>query len=450
MRSGSRLGKHRIQRLVTVGGMAEIYVARTAGIEGFEKEVILKRILPHLAADPEFVQMFLDEARLAATLHHPNIVQVFDIGHDEQHGYFFSMERVHGHDLSRVLAAAAERKRGLSLEHALSIVAGLAAGLHHAHEQGIVHRDVSPSNVLVTFDGCVKLVDFGVAKAMANRSKTRDGAIKGKVSYMSPEQCRGDAVDRRSDVFALGILLFELTTGKRLFKGDSDFAVLHRVVNEDAPLPSSRREGYDAGLEAIVMKALRRDPAERYATAEELQHAIEEHGREQKLALSALTLARYMREVFGKEADAVSEVALAPTAPGGVPAGRPPVRRRVWPAAAAGAVVLVAAGLLVARALQSSPAGADVADRPEGANVSFDAAGSFDADVVMGAVPVRAMVDAGPTVEVLPTSAPNPPRSGRITRPLRPAAMVQPATHAPPSKPDAGTRPMDPDAPWEQ
>src|SRR5262245_42270613 len=226
MRAGSRLGKYRIRRLVTVGGMAEIYVARTAGIEGFEKEVIVKRILPHLAADPEFVQMFLDEARLAATLHHPNIVQVYDIGRDEEHGYFFSMERVHGHDLGRVLAAAADRKRGLALEHALSIVAGLAAGLHYAHEQGIVHRDVSPSNVLVTYDGCVKVVDFGVAKAMANRSKTRDGAIKGKVSYMSPEQWRGLTVDRRSDVFALGILLFELTTGKRLFKGDNDFAVL--------------------------------------------------------------------------------------------------------------------------------------------------------------------------------------------------------------------------------
>jgi serine/threonine protein kinase len=346
----TRLGKYELISHVAIGGMAEIYVARASGIAGFEKAVILKRILPQHAADPEFVQMFLDEARLAATLHHANVVQVFDIG-VEGDSPFFTMERVHGEHLGEILRAAHRAGRGLSLEHALAIVAGAAAGLHHAHEQGIVHRDVSPSNVMVTFDGVVKVVDFGIAKAAARRTSTRDGTIKGKVSYMSPEQCRGDALDRRSDVFALGILLFELTTGRRLFKGD-EYAVLQAVIHTDAPAPSSVKDDYPPALERIVVRALQRDPANRHATAEELQVELEELARDQRWSLSSVGLGRFLREIFPDRPDRTPVPRpLVPTKLTSVetPARTARTRRSRPGLAIAGAALLVGVALLTWR-----------------------------------------------------------------------------------------------------
>ena len=194
--------------------MAEIYLAKARGIEGFEKLVVLKRILPQHADSEDFIRMFLDEARLAATLHHPNIAQTYDIG-TEGGSYFFTMEYVHGEDMRNILKTCARTRKGLPLDHSITMVLGTAAGLHHAHEKlasdgsplNIVHRDVSPSNVLVTYDGAVKVVDFGIAKAATHRAESRVGSLKGKIAYMSPEQCRGEKLDRRSDVFAIGILL---------------------------------------------------------------------------------------------------------------------------------------------------------------------------------------------------------------------------------------------------
>ena len=304
------LGKYEIVAYLASGGMAELYLARARGIEGFEKVVALKRVLPKLAEDPEVVTMFLDEARLAGSLHHPNLAQVYDIG-KERGSYFFTMEYIHGEDLNTIVQRAARKGRGLSLSSSLFIATQVAAGLHHAHDKkgadgqplGTVHRDVSPSNVMVTFDGAVKIVDFGVAKAVARRTKTRSGSIKGKVGYLSPEQARGEDIDRRSDVFALGILLFELTTGTRLFDESHDYAVLSSLLTKDAPLPSSRVPGYPAELEEILLQALRRDPAERYETAQDLQLAIEDFARERKLALSSVALGRFMREVVGERED---------------------------------------------------------------------------------------------------------------------------------------------------
>ena len=212
-----RLGRYEILRPLARGGMAELFLARATGIQGFEKLVVVKRILPEMARDTDYVEMFLEEARLAAGLHHSNIVQVYDIGEDEA-APFFAMEYLHGEDVRTLLRAAALRRARVPVEHALSIAIGVAAGLHHAHEKrdpdgrplGIVHRDVSPHNVAVTFDGGVKLLDFGVAKTRRRASATRHGTLKGKLGYMSPEQCRGDELDRRSDVFAVAILLWEL------------------------------------------------------------------------------------------------------------------------------------------------------------------------------------------------------------------------------------------------
>jgi len=314
---GTRLGRYELLKRLAVGGMAELYLARSTGIEGFEKLVALKRILPQYATNDEFVDMFLDEARLSATLQHTNIAQVYDIGQTPE-GLFFTMEYVHGKDVRDLLKRSVRRGQPIPLEHSLSIIAGAAAGLHAAHEKrgpdgrplGVVHRDVSPANVLVSYDGCVKLIDFGVAKAARNNSQTRVGTLKGKVSYMAPEQCLGEPVDRRSDLFALGIVLYELTCGRRLFQGETEFAIMRRIVGEDAPLPSEVCADFPPGLEAIVRKALARDPAVRYQNAQELQLAIESFARLHGLVLSAVRLGGYMRELF---ADSWSAPAMLST-----------------------------------------------------------------------------------------------------------------------------------------
>jgi serine/threonine protein kinase len=303
--AGVRLGKYELLRRLAVGGMAEIFLARAVGIEGFEKLVVLKSILGQHAGDEQFVRMFLDEARLAATFHHPNVAQVFDIGRVGQQ-HFFTMEYIEGQDLRQVLAAARQRSEGLPLEHAIAIVIGASAGLHYAHERTgpdgqplrIVHRDVSPSNVLVSYDGCVKVVDFGIAKASTHKAATRTGFIKGKVLCMSPEQCRGETLDRRSDIFALGILLYELTVSKRPFEGENDYAILHQIVDKDVIPPSAHRPDYPPALETIVLRALKRDREERYATAQELQIDLETFARENDLVVSPIELGRFMNELF--------------------------------------------------------------------------------------------------------------------------------------------------------
>jgi eukaryotic-like serine/threonine-protein kinase len=289
--------------------MAELFLARADGIEGFAKLVALKRILPNKASNERFVRMLLNEARLVSGLDHPNIAQVYDIGLD--HGeYFFAMEYVHGQDLLRVLRRAPSHK--LHLENALHIVIGLCAGLHCAHiardntgrPLDIVHRDVSPSNVLVSYQGAVKLVDFGVAKAATLVSETREGVIKGKYGYMSPEQCLGDPLDCRSDVFAIGILLWELTVGRRLYMFKGELASLQRIVYADAPRPSTFAHNYPPPLEDIVMRALARDPQQRYQSAEQLQLDLEQFARDHRLALSAVSMAIEMKALFRDQIDA--------------------------------------------------------------------------------------------------------------------------------------------------
>ncbi|MCU1276943.1 MAG: hypothetical protein JWM53_489, partial [bacterium] len=303
-RGGERFGKYETLRRIAVGGMAEIHLARAVGLEGFEKLVVLKRILPQYADDEEFVRMFLDEARLAATLHHSNVVQVYDIGAVDGQ-YFLSMEFLHGQDGRQLMKTVAASQQPLPLENAIAIMIGVLAGLHYAHERvvdgkplNLVHRDVSPQNVFVTYDGGVKLLDFGIARASSRLSETRAGTLKGKIAYMSPEQCSGLPIDRRSDVFAAAIILWELTTGRRLFTGDSDFEVMRKIKEEDSPRPSAGSFAYPLALERIVLKGLKRDPAERYASAEEMQLELEAFVREQRLPVSAVGLGRWMRETF--------------------------------------------------------------------------------------------------------------------------------------------------------
>ncbi|HWU86148.1 MAG TPA: serine/threonine-protein kinase, partial [Kofleriaceae bacterium] len=302
----TRLGKYEILSPLAAGGMARIYIARTTGIGAFERHVVLKLITPERANDAVAVQMFLDEARLAASLNHQNVAQVFEVGEDGGIHYL-AMEYVHGQDLRALLAKAGGQGTRVPSELALTVVAGAAAGLHHAHERrgpdgtplGIVHRDVSPSNIMIGYDGSVKLLDFGIAKAAARSVETQSGIIKGKFAYMAPEQCRGRDVDRRSDVFSLGIILYEITTQHRCFRADSDFDTMHRIVTGDVVRPMRLIQGYPQALEAIVMKALAVDANQRYQSAGQLLEAIEAYGVSARMSLSTMALGRFMRDMFG-------------------------------------------------------------------------------------------------------------------------------------------------------
>jgi serine/threonine protein kinase len=306
---GQRIGgRYRIVRRIALGGMAELYLAYATGLEGFEKLVAIKRVQPAFATDPDFVTMFLDEARTAATLSHPNIAQVYDVGVDG-HSYFLAMELVDGRDVRFLLREAIARDQRMPVSIAVAIAAGVAAGLHAAHENRapdrtplcIVHRDVSPGNVLVTFGGAVKLIDFGIAKAARRRTVTHAGQLKGKAGYMSPEQCTGGAVDRRTDVYALGVLLYELTTSTRLFRGADEYATMRQIVAGAVKPPGLVIAGYPAGLERIVMRALSRDPDARYATARDMHLDLVRFAREHGLETTEYDLARYVHELLPDE-----------------------------------------------------------------------------------------------------------------------------------------------------
>jgi len=304
----TRLGSYAIVRKLAKGGMAELFLARSVGPEGFEKLVVLKKILPRYAENPRFVQLFLDEAKLAASLDHPHIVHVYDMGRVEGN-YFFTMEFVHGQDVRTILKHASRTRHDLPLSVAVQIGRNVAAALHHAHERrhpdgtlrNIVHRDVSPSNILVSYDGAIKLADFGVAKASSSSVRTRTGALKGKVGYMSPEQARGASIDRRSDIFSLGVVLWELVTMRRLFKSENDLATIQAIINTPpAPLIDHRPEA-PAELDRIVRKALEKDPAARYQNAQEVQHDLDELVREIKLEQSSIAVGNFMHELFANE-----------------------------------------------------------------------------------------------------------------------------------------------------
>ena len=304
------LGKYEILELLAVGGMAEILLARSIGIEGFVKHVVIKRILPQFASEERFVSMFADEARLAACLQHQNIAQVYDIGVDGGE-YFFAMEYVHGQDVGTVLREVTSRGQRLPLAEALTIAAGIASGLAYAHERngpdgqplGVVHRDISPSNVLVSYEGGIKLVDFGIARASIRSTETRTGAVKGKLSYMSPEQCLGEELNHRSDIFSLGVVLYELTTSARMFRykaDDSDYLVMNRIVTGKVVPPTDHLSNYPPALQAIVLKAVAREPAERYQSARELLVDLERFAGEAGIPLSSSALSRYLIKVFGR------------------------------------------------------------------------------------------------------------------------------------------------------
>ncbi len=320
----TRLTQYEVLRYLGHGGMAELLLARATGPEGFEKLVVLKKIVPQLASDARHVRLFLDEARLAACLDHPNIVHVHDLGLVDT-DYCYAMEYVHGATLSRVL-----ERRELPIAIAIQIARAVAAGLHHAHERrghdgkplDIVHRDVSPSNILISYEGVVKLIDFGIAKAANSSIRTVTGTVKGKPGYIAPEQTAGQSVDRRTDVFALGAVLWEMLTGLPLFETAS---VAELAVHEPPP-PSSLRRDCPPELDAIVRRALACAPDQRYQTAQELQRALEELARELRLDQSSLALAEHMHAAFGDESRRLEVPETSAVTRTDLIAGAPPQR----------------------------------------------------------------------------------------------------------------------------
>jgi len=308
----AHLGRFELVYRLDVGGMAEIFLALERGAHGFERLVVIKRALPHLAARRAFREMFLQEARFVARLNHPNIVQIHELGEAEGSA-FIAMEHVLGVSFRDLLRAVVDDEKPIPLGVAVGLVAQACAGAHAAHELtdpdrkplGLVHRDISPHNLMVTRGGHVKLLDFGIAKATElGIDTTRTGALKGKIHYMSPEQVLQAKLDRRSDVFALGIVAWELLTSKRLFKRDNELATMKAITEGDAWSPGEFREGVPPALSAVVMKALSVDPAQRQPTADVLRRELEAAADEAGLRHGLDEVSAFVTELAGRALDA--------------------------------------------------------------------------------------------------------------------------------------------------
>jgi serine/threonine-protein kinase len=341
----NRLDRYELIGEIATGGMAVVYLARIAGAGGFQRFVAIKRLHSHLAQQSEFVEMFLDEARLAAGIHNPHVVPILEVGGSAEQGYYLVMEYIEGDTLARVASRASGRVTGLQPAAAgggrpktapasmpqngpavprpvtVRLLLDSLAGLHAAHELTdphgralhIVHRDISPQNILVGVDGSARITDFGVARAAARLSTTRSDTVKGKLAYLSPEQARGEQVDRRTDIFAMGIILWELFTGRRLFRGETDHETLARVLSGNIPAPSQLVPGMHPAYDAVTLRALSRDVSRRYATCAEMADDLERAATEAAKAgaeggvAQPRDVAAFMNTVLGQEIGAQRE-----------------------------------------------------------------------------------------------------------------------------------------------
>jgi serine/threonine protein kinase len=278
-----QFGKYTLFERIGRGGMAEVYKGRIQGPAGFERVFVVKRILPHLSDDASFIKMFVEEAKLSARLNHPNIVHIFELGAVEGE-YFISMEYIRGHDLSETMRAIWKALGPPRPELVAYIGREACRGLGYAHNLtdengrplGMIHRDVSPSNVMLSYEGAVKMLDFGIAKALGDAEPSRNGTMKGKYAYMAPEQTEGDNIDNRSDIFAIGIVLHEVLTGRRLFKGQNDVQTIERVRRCEVPPPSAQNPAVPREMDEILLKALQRDPARRWSNAADMADALDD------------------------------------------------------------------------------------------------------------------------------------------------------------------------------
>lgn len=320
---GEPFGKYVLLDRIGHGGMAEVFRAVSRGPEGFQRALVIKRILPHLSQDRIFVRMFIDEAKVCGLLSHPNLVQIYEFGKIEN-SFFIAMEHVHGRTLNAVLNELARLRRPVSLAAAAEIARQICVGLHHAHSLrsatgqplGIVHRDISPSNVMLAFHGGVTILDFGIAR-MADELRhthTQVGSVKGKASYMSPEQLRNEDVDRRSDIFSVGVVLHEMLTGRRLFPGARG-SVDRKLVELSLPLPSELNPAVPPALDRVVMRALASERDARYATAGEMAADLDQVMHEARM--SPREHARLLDDLFPDDASASDLRVVLPAAPSG-------------------------------------------------------------------------------------------------------------------------------------
>jgi serine/threonine protein kinase len=314
---GTRFGKYTLLNRIAVGGMAEVFLARQEGLEGFEKTICIKRIRPHLSSQASFVRMFLNEAKLAAQLNHPNIVQIYDLGRVND-SYFIAMEYISGRDMSRIIPKAEKAGITFPMIYALRIASNVCEGLYFAHTKtdaygnplNIVHRDITPENILVSFNGTVKIVDFGIAKANSQLEQTRAGEIKGKLSYMSPEQCMGHPLDARSDIFSFGSVIYEWITGYKLFTGENEMAILKSIIDGKIYPPSYFKEDVPEAVERILMKALDKDKTKRYQSAWEMQFDIDTYLASSEFTPSNIHLSNFLKQIFGDEIEREKELLL--------------------------------------------------------------------------------------------------------------------------------------------
>ncbi len=337
---GTPFGQYELMEVIATGGMAEVYRARMRGVEGFQKIVAIKRILSHLTDNDEFVTMFIDEAKLAAQLQHPSIIHIYDLGKIER-SYYIAMEYIDGKDLRTILRHVEEKQQRLPLGLSVFVASRLAAALDYAHRKrdlqgramALVHRDVSPQNVLISFEGEIKLCDFGIAKAASKASHTRAGALKGKLQYMSPEQAWGKDIDHRSDIFSLGLVLYEMVTGRKAFAGDSELSILEQVRSPRVTLPRDIDPAIPPQVERIIVKALKENRDERYQTAAEMASDLDGIIQSLRPSPGGSELGAFVSELLGRERPG----AAAPTTPAATEA-RPAPEPRPTPAPLAPAV----------------------------------------------------------------------------------------------------------------
>jgi len=308
-----KFGKYTLLDRIAIGGMAEVFLAKQSGVEGFEKTLALKRMRPQLSGNENFIRMFLNEAKLAAQLSHPHIVQIYDLGKIGD-SYFIAMEYVHGQDMSRIIPKCQKNNIAFPLEYALKIASATLEALHYAHYKRddlgqplcIVHRDISPENILVGYSGAIKIADFGIAKATTSIHESdtpKSGEIKGKLAYMSPEQIMNKNVDHLSDIFSLGVVLYEWVSGYKLFAADNDLSIINSIIEGKIYSPSYFKEGIPAEVERILLKSLEKDKKKRYQSAFDMQCDIDAFLNSLGFNPSHVHLSNFMRQLYQEELD---------------------------------------------------------------------------------------------------------------------------------------------------
>jgi serine/threonine protein kinase len=301
-------GEYKILKKIAVGGMAEVFLAKRVGVKGFEKLLAIKRILPQFSENEEFISMFIDEAKLAAQLNHSNIVQIYDFG-SHQDSHYIAMEYIFGKDLRSILKKSKERQERLPETQCAYVATEAAKALEYAHTLKdhfgrplqIIHRDISPQNILISYEGEMMLADFGIAKAASKSTETRAGVLKGKILYMSPEQAWGKSIDKRSDLYSLGVILYEMVSDRKIFDADSEFSMLEKVRNAQVEFPPEIFEKVPKRLFYIIKKALEKRPGDRYQSAHEMRVDLEDYLLAAQETLSEKMLSNYLKRLFRNE-----------------------------------------------------------------------------------------------------------------------------------------------------